>query len=386
MINREIASIIIKLRSQFPVITLTGPRQSGKTTILKSIYTDIPYVSLEDIDIRNNAIGDPRGFLNNFPQGAVLDEAQRAPELFSYIQGIVDSNKDAHFVLSGSQNFLLLKNITQSLAGRAAVLKLLPFGMSELHSENIIFDNYEEFIYKGFYPGLYDRKIEPNNFYPSYISTYIERDVRQIKNIENLNSFTNFLHLCAGRAGQILNLNSLSVDAGISPNTAKSWLSILEASYIIYYLQPYYKNFNKRITKSPKLYFYDTGLVCSLLGINSAEQVKTYYSKGALFENLIITELLKSRLHRGENHRFFFWQNKTKQEIDLIIDNPKGPIPYEIKSGMTMHDSFFGNLKYWQKISGEESENLNIIYGGETNLKTSNGNFISWRSLQELNI
>jgi predicted AAA+ superfamily ATPase len=386
MINRELASIIIKLRSQFPVIMLTGPRQSGITTLLKSIYTDIPYVSLEDIDIRNNAIGDPRGFLNNYPQGAVLDEAQRAPELFSYIQGIVDSNKDAHFVLSGSQNFLLLQNITQSLAERAAILKLLPFGLSELHTESIVFDNYEEVIYKGLYPGLYDREIEPNYFYPSYIGTYIERDVRQIKNIENLNSFSNFLRLCAGRTGQIINLNSLAVDAGISPNTAKSWLSILEASYIIYYLQPYYKNFNKRITKSPKLYFYDTGLVCSLLGIDSAEQVKTYHSKGALFENLIITELIKSRFHRGENPRFYFWQNKTKQEIDLIVENNDNPIPYEIKSGMTMNDSYFTNLNYWRKITGEKSENLNIIYGGETNLKTSNGNYISWRSLKEQNI
>jgi uncharacterized protein len=386
MINREIASIIIQLRRQFPVITLTGPRQSGKTTLLKSIYTDLPYVSLEDIDIRKNAINDPRGFLSNFPHGAVLDEAQRVPEIFSYIQGIVDSNKDIHFVLSGSQNFLLLQNITQSLAGRAAILKLLPFSISELHDAKIVFENYEKIIFKGLYPGIYDRDIEPNYFYPSYISTYIERDVRQIKNIENLNSFSNFLHLCAGRTGQIINLNSLAVDAGISPNTAKSWLSILEASFIIYYLQPYYKNFNKRITKSPKLYFYDTGLACSLLGIDSVEQVKTYHSKGALFENMIITELVKNRLHRGENPRFFYWQNKTKQEIDLIIDKNDIPVPYEIKSGMTMNDSFFSNLNYWKKIVGEKSENLNIIYGGETNLKTSNGNFISWRSLTDQQI
>jgi len=386
MINREIASIIIKLRRQFPVITLTGPRQSGKTTLLRSIYTDLPYVSLEDIDIRKNAINDPRGFLTNFLHGAVLDEVQRAPEIFSYLQGIVDSNKDIHFVLSGSQNFLLLQNITQSLAGRAAILKLLPFSISELHVAKKVFENYEEIIFKGLYPGLYDRDIEPNYFYPSYISTYIERDVRQIKNIENLNSFSNFLRLCAGRTGQIINLNSLAVDAGISPNTAKSWLSILEASYIIYYLQPYYKNFNKIITKSPKLYFYDTGLACSLLGIDSVEQVKTYHLKGALFENMIITELVKNRLHRGENPRFFFWQNKTKQEIDLIIDKNNIPVPYEIKSGMTMNDSYFSNLNYWKKIAGEKSDNLNIIYGGETNLKTSNGNFISWRSLTDQQI
>lgn len=386
MINRELSSIIKRLRKQFPVITLTGPRQSGKTTLLQSVYKDIPYISLEDLDIRNAAINDPRAFLSNFPEGVVIDEAQRVPELFSYIQGIVDKNKDLHFVLSGSQNFLLLQNITQSLAGRAAILKLLPFGISELRADGLVFNNYEEVIYKGLYPGLYDKEIEPSFFYSSYISTYIEKDVRQIKNIENLNSFSNFLQLCAGRAGQIVNLNSLAIDASISPNTAKSWLSILEASYIIYFLQPYHKNYNKRITKSPKMYFYDTGLVCSLLGIDNEQQIRTYYSRGALFENLIITELVKNRFHKGQNHRFYYWQNKTKQEVDLIIDTTDGPQPYEIKSGMTMNDCFFSNLKYWQKITGEDSKNLNVIYGGDKELKTSNGNYISWNSLHKHNI
>ncbi len=386
MIPRESTAIISKLRKQFPVITLTGPRQSGKTTLLKSIYTDIPYASLEDIDLRNAALEDPRGFLGNFPEGAVLDEIQRTPELFSYIQGIVDTNKKIHFVLSGSQNFLLLENISQSLAGRAAILKLLPFSISELQNEKLVPDSYEQLIFKGMYPGIYDRDIDPEFFYPSYISTYIERDVRQIKNIENLNSFSNFLQLCAGRTGQVVNLNSLASDAGISPNTVKSWLSILEASFIIYFLQPYYENFNKRIIKSPKLYFYDTGLVCSLLGISSANQVNTYHSKGALFENLIITDLIKTRLHKGANPKFYYWQNKTKQEIDLIIDKPEGPVPYEIKSGKTMNDNFFANLKYWQKLTGEKPENLNVIYGGDTNLKISIGNYISWKNLHKHNI
>jgi predicted AAA+ superfamily ATPase len=386
MIPREIAPIINKLRKQFPVISLTGPRQSGKTTLLRSIYDDLPYVNLEEIDIRNSALSDPRGFLYNYPSGAVLDEVQRTPELFSYIQGIVDVNKEAHFVLSGSSNFLLLQSISQSLAGRAAILKLLPFSMTEL-GETVISDySYEQLMFKGLYPGIYDREIDPVHFYPSYVSTYIERDVRQIKNIDDLNRFSNFLQLCAGRVGQILNITSLAVDAGISPNTAKSWLSILEASYIIHFLQPYYKNFNKRITKSPKIYFYDTGLVCSLVGIDSADQVKTYHSKGALFENLIITELIKGRLHHGGVPRFYFWQNKTKQEIDLIIDHPDGPIPYEIKSGMTMNESYFTNLKYWQKVSGDITGPLNVIYGGETNLKTEFGNFVSWRSLKDLEV
>jgi predicted AAA+ superfamily ATPase len=202
--------------------------------------------------------------------------------------------------LSGSQNFLLPESISQTLAGRAAILKLLPFSISELQNEKLVPDSYEQLIFTGMYPGIYDRDISPEYFYPSYISTYIERDVRQIKNIENLNSFSNFLQLCAGRTGQVVNMNSLAADAGISPNTARSWLSILEASFIIYFLQPYYENFNKRITKSPKLYFYDTGLVCSLLGIRSAEQVRTFHSKGALFENLIITDLIKRRLHKGK--------------------------------------------------------------------------------------
>lgn len=386
MIPREIAPIINKLRKQFPVISLTGPRQSGKTTLLRYIYDDLPYVNLEEIDMRNSALSDPRGFLNNYPSGAVLDEVQRTPELFSYIQGIVDANKEAHFVLSGSSNFLLLQSISQSLAGRAAILKLLPFGMSEL-GETIIGDfSYEQLIFKGLYPGIYDREIDPAHFYPSYVSTYIERDVRQIKNIDDLNRFSNFLQLCAGRVGQILNITSLAVDAGISPNTAKSWLSILEASYIIHFLQPYYKNFNKRITKSPKIYFYDTGLVCSLVGIDSADQVKTYHSKGALFENLIITELIKRRLHHGGVPKFYFWQNKTKQEIDLIIDHPDGTIPYEIKSGMTMNNSYFTNLKYWQKVSGDKTGPFYVIYGGETNLNTELGNFISWRSLKDLEV
>jgi len=368
------------------VITLTGPRQSGKTTLLRSVYTDIPYVSLEDIDIRNAALSDPRGFLNNFPVGAVLDEIQRTPELFSYIQGIIDKSQKIHFVLSGSQNFLLLENISQSLAGRAAVLKLLPFSISELQNENLVPDSYEQIIFTGMYPGIYDRNIDPKFFYPSYISTYIERDVRQVKNIENLNSFSNFIHLCAGRIGQIVNLNSLASDAGISPNTAKSWLSILEASYIVFFLKPYFNNFNKRIIKSQKLYFYDTGLACSLLGINSSDQVSLFHSRGALFENLVISELMKNSLHKGENPRFYFWQNKTKQEIDLIIDRPDGPVPYEIKSGRTMNESYFSNLKYWQKLTGCLPENMNVIYGGDMDLSTASGNYISWKSIRKVNV
>ena len=328
------------------------------------------------------AIRDPRGFLSNFPQGAILDEVQRTPDLFSYIQGIVDSKKDVHFVLSGSQNFQLLEKISQSLAGRTAVLKLLPFSLSEISNTNFKFESYEDLIFKGLYPAIYDKDISPEFFYPSYINTYIEKDVRSVKNIENLSAFSLFLQLCAGRTGQLLNLNSLAMDAGISPNTAKSWLSILESSYIIYLLHPYHKNFNKRIVKTPKLYFYDTGLVCSLLGIENAQQVKTYYAKGVLFENMVINEFYKSSIHAGKIPRYFFWQNKTKQEIDIIKDTPNGPIPFEIKSGMTIHESYFHNLKYWKKIN-DKSTDLSVIYGGDQNFSTSSGNIISWRKLQD---
>jgi len=381
MIYRELSKILNEVRGKFPVITLTGPRQSGKTTLVKSVFNDLPYVSLEDIDIRTNAIRDPKAFLSNFPSGAVLDEIQRTPELFSYLQGIVDDKQHIQFVLTGSQNFQLLQGITQSLAGRTMLLKLLPFSLSELGKAGIDFSNYEDAIFKGLYPGIYDRKINPQFFYPSYIGTYIEKDVRQIKNIENLNSFTRFLQLCAGRTGQILNMNSLAVDAGISTNTAKSWLSVLEASYIIYFLQPFYRNFNKRIVKSPKIYFYDTGLVCSLIGIENELQVKNYHSKGALFENLMINEFMKNRLNNGLMPRLYYWQNKTKQEVDLIVEQGGNLAAYEIKSSMTMNNQYFSNLKYWQNLSGESTDKLNVIFGGDTNYKTADGNYISWKNL-----
>lgn len=383
MIERILVNKMLELRGKFPVITLTGPRQSGKTTLLKSIYTDIPYVNLEDIDVRIFAMNDPRGFLSNYPNGAILDEAQRVPELFSYLQGIVDE-KQVHFVLSGSQNFLLLQNISQSLAGRTAILKLLPFSLSELENASISFDDYEDCIFRGMYPRIYDKSIDPKDFYPSYISTYIERDIRQIKNIENLFSFTTFLQLCAARTGQLINLNSLAIDAGISPNTAKAWLSVLEASYILYFLQPHHKNFNKRLVKTPKLYFFDTGVVCSLLGIENATQLRTHFHKGAIFENFVVNEFIKYRLNQGQKENCFFWQNNVKKEIDLLVESNGKILPYEIKSSKTIQDRFLDNLRYWQKMTGDYDQNLNVIYGGDIDFKTSKDNFNSWRNLNSL--
>jgi predicted AAA+ superfamily ATPase len=382
MIFRDLTNIIKLNMDKFPVIAITGPRQSGKTTLVKKIFHNLPYVSLEDIDIRTQAQEDPRGFLNNFPQGAIFDEVQRVPELFSYIQTIVDNNENIKFALTGSQNFLLLEKVSQSLAGRVFISNLLNFSISELQNSNLKVETSREFIFKGLYPRIHDKEIEPIYYYPSYISSYVERDIRTLKNIGDLHQFNLFLRLCAGRTGQLLNMNSLSVETGVSINTIKSWISMLEASYIIYLLQPFHNNYNKRITKSPKLYFYDTGLVCSLLGIEKEEQVDTHFLKGALFENFIINEFLKNRYNKGLKQNLFYWQNKSKQEIDLIVDIKNNPKAYEIKSSMTMQESYLNNLKYWQKVTNCPTKNLNVIYNGDFSIKATNGNFVSWKKIK----
>ena len=305
MIERALSTKIVALSKKFQVITLTGPRQSGKTTLVKAAFSSLPYVSLEEPDIRQIAINDPRGFLSNYPTGAVLDEIQHTPELFSYIQSIVDQNRKLQFILTGSSNFLLMEKISQTLAGRTAILHLLPFSFEELPPTKS--DSYESLIFKGQYPRIYDRDIAPMDFYPSYIQTYVEKDVRLIKNIGDINTFIQFTQLCAGRVGQLLNYTGLASDTGISPNTAKAWLSILESSYIVYRLQSFHKNFNKRLIKSPKLYFYDTGVACSLLGLRDENQVNLHYAKGALFENLIINEFIKRKFNRGERRQPYFW-------------------------------------------------------------------------------
>lgn len=384
MIDRILAHKMISLSQKFPVITLTGPRQSGKTTLVKASFPSYPYASLEEPDIRQIALTDPRGFLANFANGAVLDEIQHAPDLFSYIQSIVDNNPDAKFILSGSSNFLLMEKISQTLAGRSAVLHLLPFSMPELAKGGYEIEQFESLIFTGFYPRIYDRKITPADFYPSYIQTYVERDVRLLKNIADLNTVIQFVQLCAGRTGQLLNYSSLANDAGISPNTAKSWLSILEASYILFRLQPYHKNFRKRLVKAPKLYFYDTGLACSLLGIRAASQMHTHYLKGALFENLIITELVKRTLNRGERHYPYFWRDSRGKEIDCLINEGGSFIPVEIKSGKTITRSYFSNLTYWRQLAGMPPETGVVVYGGDTSLQTGDGRLISWKDLDQI--
>lgn len=381
MIERTLAAKMISLAQKFPVITLTGPRQSGKTTLVRSAFPDLSYVSLEEPDIRLFALNDPRGFLANYPSGAILDEVQHTPELFSYIQRIVDENHQVLFILTGSSNFLLMEKISQTLAGRTAVLHLLPFSLKELGQ---LADTYENMIFKGQYPRIYDRDISPTDFYPAYIQTYVERDVRLMKNIGDINAFIYFTRLCAGRIGQRLNYTSLANDAGISPNTARSWLSLLENSYILYRLQPYFRNFNKQLVKSPKLYFYDTGVACSLLGIRESEQINLHYMKGSLFENLIINEFIKHNYNRGEIRHPYFWQDNHGREVDCLLENGNRVIPVEIKAGKTISTSYFDNLKAWRSLAALPEDQGYVVYGGEQSLQTSAGTIISWRHLDRI--
>mgnify|MGYP005819785909 CR=1 FL=1 len=381
MIKRTLASKMVSLAQKFQVITLTGPRQSGKTTLVRATFPDLPYVSLEEPDIRQIALADPRGFLSNYPHGAILDEIQNTPDLFSYLQRIVDENHSIHFILTGSSNFLLMEKISQTLAGRTAVLHLLPLSFTELEP---LTGPYESMIFKGQYPRIYDRDIPPTDFYPSYIQTYVDRDVRLIRNISDMNAFIQFTQLCAGRIGQPLNYASLATDAGISPNTSKSWLSILESSYILYRLQPYHRNFNKRLVKSPKLYFYDTGVACSLLGIREQEQVNLHYMKGSLFENLILNEFIKRSFNRGENRQPYYWKDSHGKEIDCLLANGERLTAVEIKSGKTMSTSYFDTLNYWQSLAASPENQAYVVYGGEQSLQTSAGTLISWQNLDRI--
>jgi hypothetical protein len=381
MIERTLTAKLVALTETFQVITLTGPRQAGKTTLVRAAFPGLPYVSLEEPDMRQIALTDPRGFLANYPEGAILDEVQNTPDLFSYIQRLVDENRQIQFILTGSSNFLLMEKISQTLAGRTAVLHLLPFSFTELEPGA---EPYESLIFKGRYPRIYDRNIAATDFYPAYLQTYVEKDVRLMKNIGDSNAFIQFTRLCAGRIGQLLNYASLANDAGISPNTAKAWLSILESSYILYRLQPYHRNFSKRLVKSPKLYFHDTGVACSLLGIRDESQVNLHYMKGALFENLIINEFIKRSFHRGENRQPFFWQDSHGREIDCLLVDGEKVTPIEIKSGKTMSTSYFDNLKYWRPLARLPEDQGYVVYGGEQSMQTGVGALISWRRLDRI--
>lgn len=382
MIARALTNHIRRMLDKFPVISLTGPRQSGKTTLLKESFPDYIYFNMERIDHRELFLSDPVGFLNMQPSKLIFDEAQTVPELFSYIQVISDERgKAGQYILSGSQSFLMNEHISQSLAGRVSVNQLLPFDVSELDETTT--RNYASLIVNGFYPRIYDRHIAPTDFYPSYLQTYIERDVRSLKNIENLGSFSKFLSLCAGRTGQIINLNSLANDAGISVNTAKSWLSVLEASYIIFLLQPYHQNFNKRIIKSPKLYFYDTGIVCSLLKITNPEVLLTHYLYGHLFENLVIGELRKSQLHAGQQASIYYWRESNGIEIDCLVEHGNRLCAIEIKGGQTFSTDFVKNLNTFSGLPSRFSIDKYVVYAGELSSVAGDTNLLGWNDFRK---
>lgn len=356
MIHRSITSHLQHMITKFPVISLTGPRQSGKTTLLRNAFPNFRYVNLERPDMRDLLLSDPLGYLQSAGPGVIFDEAQNIPELFSYIQVISDErNSTGQYILSGSQSFLLSERISQSLAGRVSINHLFPFDTGELKMLNE--QEINSAIFKGFYPRIFDQRISPPDFYPSYLQTYIERDIRTLKAVENLNTFSRFLGLCAGRIGQVLNLSSLANDAGIAVNTAKAWLSLLEASFIIFQLQPYYRNFNKRIIKSPKLYFFDSGLACSLLKINDPEVLNTHYLYGALVENYIISDIIKKEYHSGKRPSVFYWRESNGTEIDCIIEkSPDEITAVEIKGGHTFNTDYLKNLN---KFTGS-TKNLKV--------------------------
>ena len=383
MIPREIEPVLRRLAKGYPALAITGPRQSGKTTLARHVFAHQPYVSLENPDVRELAERDPRGFLEKYREGAILDEIQNCPALFSYLQEILDtSSKMGRFVLTGSQQFRLLSGITQSLAGRIAMVQLLPFGCWELYSKKL--PSLEQVLFRGFYPPVHDRKLDPTIWYANYMQTYIERDVRRMVNVRDLSAFQRFVRLCAGRVGQLLNLSHLSSDAGITHNTARAWISILEASYLVFLLLPHHRNFNKRIVKTPKLYFHDTGLASWLLAIQKPEQLEVCPQRGALFENWALSEMQKKRFNRGLTSNLYFWRDRAGHEVDVILEKGAELFPVEIKSGQTVNSDCFRGIDHWLEMAKPRHPKAWLIYGGKDNHRRDQTTILSWRHLKNL--
>lgn len=379
--KRKIEKIITKYLGKFPIVTLLGVRQCGKSTLLRSSFKDYEYVSLEEPDIRKFAMDDPRGFLNNYKSKVVFDEIQRAPELFSYIQSIVDNkNEVGQYIFSGSHNFLLMEKISQSLAGRMAILTLMPLSISELKDANLLSVDCFDLMSKGFYPAIYSRNIEPFEYFPSYIDTYVERDVRLVQNITNSIAFTNFVKLLAMRSGQILNYTELSNICGVSLPTIKSWLSILIQSYIVFELPPYFNNLSKRMVKSKKVYFYDTGLLCYLLGLNDKEKLKKTDKLGSIFETMVVSDYIKEKYFKAKNPNIYFYRDSNQVEVDLIDDENKKA--YEIKSSETIDKKYFNNLYKVAKEIGYDVKNLACIYRGDKTFYSDDGSFLRYDSVE----
>ena len=394
MFKRTLSGKLSALAKKFPVVSIMGPRQSGKTTLSKKVFEDHDYVSLEEPDEREFALADPKGFLRRFSGGVILDEVQRAPNLLSYIQGIVDrENIPGRFILTGSQQFHVMEKISQTLAGRTAIVYLLPLSLNELLGQptpdpyeiDILPDkkkrppfSLEDILYKGLYPRIHDRGLEPHEWLSAYYRTYVERDVRDVANIGNLDAFQRFVRLCACRTGQLLNLSSLASDCGISHTTARHWVSILQAGFIIQLLPPHHENFSKRIIKSPKIYFLDTGLLCYLLRIRETEDIPVHPLKGAIFENFVFSEIYKAFAHRGELPPLYFWRDRTGHEVDIVIDTGKRLVPVEIKSAETIDSSFFDGLRYYISLGIPVSKTGVLVHGGDALYQRENFTVRPW--------
>lgn len=387
MIKRTLSVKILELANKYPVISITGPRQSGKTSLAKELFPEHSYFNLENIDTLVLAKSDPREFLKvGSGKRMIIDEIQKFPDLLSYIQVEVDSQKiDGHFVITGSQNFAISEQISQSLAGRVANFTLLPLSYSELTSSEYIniYKKSSECIIKGFYPRPLVKNIQPQDFYRDYLSTYVERDVRQIKNIGDLSTFQRFLQLLAGRVGQLVNLSSLANDVGANYKTIESWLSILEASYITYSLQPYYQNYGKRVIKTPKIYFYDIGLLCYLLKINSTTELETHFAYGHIFENFVITEIIKNNYNFRINNQVFFWRDSNGNEVDAVIDSGEKKQGVEIKVSRTFTSDMLKGLSTWSLLDPKTNHPTNLVYRGENEQKVKEHVVINWKTFLE---
>ena len=379
MIKRAVQEKLMLLSGKYPIVTITGPRQSGKSTLAEMTFPDYARVSLEDLDNRDFAREDPRGFIATYPTRTIIDEVQRVPQLLSYLQTHTDKARETGmYVLTGSQNAELMASVDQSLAGRTALLTLLPFSHQEMKDGGVLPPTANEEIFTGAYPRIYDRDISPPDFYPGYVKTYVERDLRQMKAVGDLMKFRRLLKLCAARIGQLLNKASLAVECGVSAPTVDSWLSILEESYVIHFLRPDWNNFSKRLVKTPKLYFCDTGLACSLLEIRDVGQLDTHYLRGGLFENMVVNEFLKRSYNQGIEPSLFFWRDSAGHEVDLIEYVDGLQHAYEIKSGATLSKDFFKGLNYWSKLSNATADRRTVIYGGGRTVSTSDGRAVAW--------
>ena len=385
MIERNIVPVLQQLATQYPVIALTGPRQSGKTTLTRRLFSDKPYVTLEDPDTRRFATEDPRGFLMQFAQGAILDEIQRAPELTSYLQGMVDADpKPGRFVLTGSHQFELMSQVSQSLAGRTAVLRLLPFTLAEVHRlrGGMASPDLAQTLLTGFYPRIHDQSLDPSQALADYFATYVQRDLRQLAAVQDLQRFERFVRLCAGRTGQLLNLSSLGNDAGVTHSTARAWIDLLQSSYIVHLLPPWFANTGKRLVKASKLYFHDVGLACWLLGLRSAEQVARDPLWGSLFENFVIMEAMKDRLNAGETAEMYFYRDSEGNEVDLLIPVGTKMHAIEIKAGATINPDYFKGLKTFAAHQPAVFASGCVVFGGADGQSRSNWPVHAWHQLQ----